>query len=65
MKKEKHLLTSEVKLQSSLTRSQSKLLEEAELIWSEDAVKAGALTFWPRSMLQLTLPHKNPGNVPV
>ena len=65
MKQDKPLSVSEKTEQCGLTRAQSKLLEEAELIWSEDAVKDDALTFWPRSMLQLTLPHKNPGNVPV
>lgn len=65
MKVDKYLFTPDENLQDGLTRAQTKLLEEAELIWSEDAVKAGALTFWPRSMLQITLPHKNPGNVPV
>lgn len=60
-----HLCEDAENRKSGLSPSQEKLLEDAEIIWSEDAVKAGALTFWPRSMLQLTLPHKDPGNVPV
>jgi hypothetical protein len=60
-----HLCEDAENRKSGLSPSQAKLLEDAEIIWSEDAVKAGALTFWPRSMLQLTLPHKDPGNVSV
>lgn len=41
-----------------------KLVDEAERLGLLDGSN-GELTFWPRSLLQVTLPHSDPGNVPV
>ena len=46
-----------------LTRAQDKLLEAAEIIWNEEADKKEA-AYMARQLVQATLPHKNPGNVP-
>lgn len=41
-----------------------RLVDEAERLGLLDGTN-GDLTFWPRSLLQVTLPHSDPGNVPV
>ena len=41
-----------------------RLVDEAERLGLLDGSN-GDLTFWPRSLLQVTLPHSDPGNVPV
>lgn len=47
-----------------LTRAQSKLLDASGQIFGEMATKKDA-AYLPRELVQVTLPHKNPGNVPV
>ncbi len=47
-----------------LTRAGGKLLDAAVHIWDEDATEKDA-AFIARQLVQATLPHKNPGNVPV
>lgn len=47
-----------------LKPSDVKLVDEAERIGLLDGSN-GELAFWPRSLLQVTLPHSDPGNVPV
>ena len=49
----------------TLRAGQRQLIADAADIWTESKESAGALTFWPRALLQLTLPHHNPGAVPV
>jgi hypothetical protein len=56
--------TNAPKAAQTLTVGQRNLIDHASEIWSEDAKTAGALTFWPRALLQVTLPHNNPGAVP-
>lgn len=47
-----------------LKPSDVKLIDEAERLGLLDGSN-GELTFWPRSLLQVTLPHSDPGDVPV
>ena len=47
-----------------LTRAQRKLLDASALIFEERATSKDA-AFIARQLVQATLPHKNPGNVPV
>jgi hypothetical protein len=47
-----------------LTRAQRKLLDASGEIFAEMAAKKDA-AYLPRELVQVTLPHKNPGNVPV
>jgi Plasmid encoded RepA protein len=47
-----------------LTRAQSKLLDAGDLIYGEPATTKDA-AFIARELVQATLPHKNPGDVPV
>lgn len=48
----------------SLTAAQRKLLEHSAKIFDERATVKNA-AYMPRELVQVTLPHKNPGNVPV
>src|SRR5580693_9077460 len=45
-----------------LTAAQRKLLEHSTRIFDEPATKRDA-AYLPRELVQVTLPHKNPGNV--
>ncbi len=47
-----------------LTRAQSKLLDASGEIFGEMATKKDA-AYLPRELVQVTLPHKNPGNLPL
>lgn len=47
-----------------LTRAQSKLIDASVTIFSEQATKKDA-AFLARELVQATLPHKNPGDVPL
>ena len=47
-----------------LTRAQNKLLDTAAIIYDEGATKRDA-AFIARELVQATLPHKNPGDVPL
>jgi hypothetical protein len=47
-----------------LTRAQEKLLDAAEIIWAERGTEKDA-AFMARQLVQATLPHTNPGNVPL
>jgi hypothetical protein len=47
-----------------LTIAQRKLLEHSARIFDEPATKQDA-AYLPRELVQVTLPHKNPGNIPV
>lgn len=47
-----------------LTRAQEKLLDAAEVIWAERGTEKDA-AFMARQLVQATLPHSNPGNVPL
>ena len=46
-----------------LTRAQSKLIDASVLIFGEQATKKDA-AFIARELVQVSLPHSNPGNVP-
>src|SRR5918999_1816242 len=46
-----------------LTRARSKLIEASVLIFGEQAAKKDA-SFIARELVQVSLPHSNPGNVP-
>jgi hypothetical protein len=48
----------------ALTRAHNRLLEAAESIWSDRAAEKDA-AFMARQLVQATLPHKNPGTVPL
>ena len=48
----------------TLTAAQRKLLDDSAMIFAEPATKQDA-AYLPRELVQVTLPHKNPGNVPV
>jgi len=47
-----------------LTDAQRKLLEHSAKIFDEPATAEDA-AYMPRELVQVTLPHKNPGNIPV
>jgi hypothetical protein len=47
-----------------LTRAHAKLIDAAVLIYGEAATKKDA-AFIARELVQVSLPHKNPGNMPV
>jgi hypothetical protein len=47
-----------------LTHAQRKLLEQSARIFDEPATRKDA-AYLPRELVQVTLPHKNPGNIPV
>jgi hypothetical protein len=47
-----------------LTRAQEKLLDAAEVIWAERGTEKDA-AFMARQLVQATLPHTNPGSVPI
>jgi replication initiator protein len=47
-----------------LTRAQSKLIDASVLIFGEPATKKEA-AFIARELVQATLPHKNPGDIPL
>jgi len=47
-----------------LTRAQRKLVDASVLIFGEGATKKDA-AFMARELVQATLPHKNPGNIPL
>ena len=47
-----------------LTRAQRKLVDASVLIFGEAATKKDA-AFMARELVQATLPHKNPGNIPL
>jgi len=47
-----------------LTRAQSKLIDASVAIFGEPATKKDA-TYMPRELVQATLPHKNPGDIPL
>jgi Plasmid encoded RepA protein len=49
---------------SHIRDANQQLAEEAAEIWTSGN-GGRSLTFWPRALLQLTLPHHNPGAVPV
>jgi len=53
----------EAKQPKPLTDAQRKLLEHSANIFGELATKKDA-AYLPRELVQITLPHKNPGNVP-
>ena len=48
----------------TLTAAQRKLLDQSAVIFGEPATKQDA-AYLPRELVQVTLPHRNPGNVPV
>ena len=54
----------ERKQSKPLTRAQQQLLEHSVNIFGEMATKKDA-AYLPRELVQVTLPHKNPGDVPV
>src|SRR5436309_1645025 len=47
-----------------LTRAQSKLIDASVVVFGEQATKKDA-AFIARELVQASLPHKNPGNIPV
>ena len=47
-----------------LTPAQRKLLDDSATIFGEPATRQDA-AYLPRELVQVTLPHKNPGNIPV
>jgi hypothetical protein len=47
-----------------LTAAQRKLLDQSAAIFGEPATRQDA-AYLPRELVQVTLPHKNPGNIPV
>jgi hypothetical protein len=47
-----------------LTAAQRKLLEDSATIFDEPATRQDA-AYLPRELVQVTLPHKNPGDVPL
>jgi hypothetical protein len=47
-----------------LTPAQRKLLDQSAAIFEEPATRQDA-AYLPRELVQVTLPHKNPGNIPV
>jgi hypothetical protein len=47
-----------------LTTAQRKLLDDSAVIFGEPATKQDA-AYLPRELVQVTLPHKNPGNIPL
>ena len=47
-----------------VTKSQKKILEAAAAIWEENAT-AKESAYMARQLVQCTLPHKNPGDVPI
>jgi hypothetical protein len=51
-------------MDQTLTRAGRKLLDAAVQIWEEDPTEKDA-AYLARQMVQATLPHKNPGNLPV
>ncbi|MCA1604826.1 MAG: plasmid encoded RepA protein [Acidobacteria bacterium] len=55
---------SDEKKHKPLTRATFKLLDASAVIYGEHATKQDA-AFIARELIQATLPHKNPGNVPV
>jgi hypothetical protein len=55
---------SDEKKQKPLTRATFKLLDASVIIYGEYATKKDA-AFIARELIQATLPHKSPGNVPV
>jgi hypothetical protein len=48
----------------TLTPAQRKLLDQSAVIFGEPATRQDA-AYLPRELVQVTLPHKNPGNIPV
>jgi hypothetical protein len=54
----------EAKQPKPLTRAQQQLLEHSANIFGDLATKKDA-AYLPRELVQVTLPHKNPGDVPV
>ena len=48
----------------TLTAAQCRLLDQSAVIFAAPATKQDA-AYLPRELVQVTLPHKNPGNVPV
>lgn len=54
----------EKKQPKPLTRAQQQLLEHSENIFGELATKKDA-AYLPRELVQVTLPHKNPGDIPL
>ncbi|MBV8892786.1 MAG: plasmid encoded RepA protein [Acidobacteria bacterium] len=48
----------------TLTVAQRKLLDQSAVIFGEPATRQDA-AYLPRELVQVTLPHKNPGNIPV
>lgn len=55
---------SKLKPVSSIKPSQRKLLDAAAVIWGESQTRKDA-AFMARELVQCSLPHKNPGNVPL
>ena len=51
-------------MSQKLTRAGHKLLDAATQIWEEDPTEKDT-AYIARQMVQATLPHKNPGNIPV
>jgi hypothetical protein len=49
---------------TKLTPAQRQLLEHSARIFDEPATKQNA-AYLPRELVQVTWPHKNPGNIPV
>lgn len=49
---------------SRLSADQQKLIEASVTIFGEPATRKDA-AYMPRELVQVTLPHKNPGNVPI
>ncbi len=54
----------EAKQPKPLTRAQRQLLEHSANIFGELATKKDA-AYLPRELVQVTMPHKNPGDVPI
>jgi hypothetical protein len=52
------------KQRNTLTAAQRKLLDDSATIFDEPATKRDT-AYLPRELVQVTLPHKNPGNVPL
>jgi hypothetical protein len=48
---------------TKLTRAKQKLIDASALIFGDQATAADA-AYITRQLVQATLPHKNPGNVP-
>ena len=55
-------LTTQIKLP---TRAELRIADAAVAIHETSALAADELAFWPRGLLQCTLPHSNPGAVSV